>query len=237
MSGLEEHTISDLWSVEYEKKGIPSSFREKPSQAVQYLHDYLLKRKINEGNVVDLGCGKGRNTLFFANQGFIVYAIDYLKEVVEEIQRKSEEQGIEEKVTAFCRSVTEELPFENETIDIAFDTFCYKHQIFTEQKDIYRRELARVLKPKGIYLLTLASVDDGYYGPLLSKSPVPQKKVIIDPTNGIASMLYSKEDIIAEFEDNFNLVDYNISTHLGAMHDNLYKRRTHRFIFERRVYI
>jgi SAM-dependent methyltransferase len=218
-----------LWSTEYQRKGIPSSFREEPSGSVVEFYRFLTEMN----HRLDLGCGTGRNSLFLAEQGFDVHSVDFVPDMIEKLRYHSESQGLANRIHGYCQSVTDSWPFQPGTFDVAIDTFCYKHQIEKTGKETYRRELARVLKSGGFYLLTLAGIDDGYYGPLLKTSPNPRERVIVDPANGIPSILYSKEDIEREFADCFHLVHYRHKQRDWKMHGKEHPRSTHLFIFSR----
>jgi SAM-dependent methyltransferase len=228
---LNQHTKPTLWMIEYNKQGIPSSFREEPSGSVLELYSFLSNYDIQHGQALDLGFGTGRNSIFLAEKGFEVHSIDFVAEMAERFKQVTQNIGMSEKIHVHCQSVTEKFPFQASIFDIAIDTFCYKHQVFDDKKQVYRRELARVMKPGSLFLLTLAGIDDGYYGPLLSKSPNPEQRIIVDPANNIASILYSKEDIQAEFSEAFQLVHYVHKQKDGMMHGKSYLRSTHLFIF------
>ena len=58
-------------------------------------------------------------------------------------------------VMPHCHSVTDFWLFEDSFFDIAMDIFCYCYQTEAERKELYRSELRRVLKPDGIYLLSV----------------------------------------------------------------------------------
>lgn len=58
----------------------------KPSEVILLAQDLLPK----SGKVLDIGCGNGRNTIYFANKGYFVDAIDivdldFLKEIPKEL--------------------------------------------------------------------------------------------------------------------------------------------------------
>lgn len=230
---LKVKTFVDSWADEYKKKGIPSSIREEPSGSVAAFVCKLPRKFSRNGSALDIGCGTGRNSLYLAEQGFDVSSIDFLPDVVQRLRIQSQSRGLSSYIHTYCANVTEVWPFDNDAFDIAIDTFCYKHQVTDEGKRIYRQELARVLRKGGFYLLTLAGVDDGYYGPLLADSPDRREHVIVDPVNKIASILYSREDIEKEFSDSFQLIDYAHKEFSGMMHGGTYRRSTHVFIFIR----
>lgn len=216
-------TIND-WREEYNKKGIPSSFRTEPSASVVHFFQFLKKVGEVKGAALDLGCGKGRNAFYMAKNGYDVTAVDFVPEVIEEINARAKSEGL--PVTGICQSVTEHLPFPDKTFDIIIDVFCYKHIVDKEQQEDYRRELVRVLDDEGLYMISLAGDDDGFYGPLLHDSPDPEHKVIIDPVTKVASNLYSREDLEKAFAPDLVTVDFLKKTNLDFMHGKEYLRST-----------
>ncbi len=231
---LVQQNLVELWLNEYVQRGIPSSFKEEPSgPLIEFIP--LLKKGTNLNSLaLDLGCGRGRNSIFLAKQGFDVYSVDFVPELIEELRYQSEMLGLCNRVHTYTRSLTEPWIFASQMFDVVVDTFCYKHQVEDVGKELYRQELARVMKPGGLYLLTLASINDGYYGSLLASSPQPDKHLIIDPATGIGSILYTKEAIESEFTNSFSLVHYECQKKNGLMHGKNYDRRTLVFIFSRR---
>ena len=225
---------SSLWRKEYETAGIPSSTREEPSGAVVSFVEFLRANKILEGVALDLGCGKGRNSIFLSQQGFEVYSIDFVCEAINHLRTEAEKLGLQNRIHTYCQSVAERWPNVAESVDVAIDAFCYKHQVDRGERDAYKSELIRVLKPNAMYLLTLAGDDDGYYGPLLLTSPNPREKVIVDPNNGIPSNLYTKQEILGDFGKDFELEGYEHKIKPGLMHGRQYLRSTHVFHFRKR---
>jgi len=64
--------------------------------------------------------------------------------------------------------VTKPLPFESDSFDFAADIFVYFHQLPDIDRARYRREIHRILKPGGILLISLATINDGYTTLVLS---------------------------------------------------------------------
>lgn len=223
----------DLWRREYEQRGIPSSTREEPSGSVVDFVSFLASRGAIGGTAADLGCGAGRNSLFLVRSGFdLVHSFDLVAANIASIAERVSALGLVGRVRPLCRSVAGPWPIEDDALDAAIDTFCYKHLISQGDRAAYRRELVRTLRPGGFYLLTLADIDDGYYGPQLATSPSPDERVIVDPANGIPSVLFSKDDVLSEFSS-FFLDYYAHARKEGPMHGGQYLRSTHIFIFSR----
>ena len=62
-----------------------------------YLHGLLLEHGIEEGIVLDLGCGTGAMTERLAAFGYDMIGVDQSEEMLEEAARKREESGHEKK--------------------------------------------------------------------------------------------------------------------------------------------
>jgi SAM-dependent methyltransferase len=224
---------SQLWSQEYAAKGIPSSFRDGPSGSVEAFFDYLVEKGVETGTAIDLGCGTGRNSIFLATKGFVVHSIDFVEEMISRFRNDLSRTKLSDRITPHCQSVTSPWPVPDRSVDIAIDTFCYKHQIAETDRRAYRDQLTRTMKPGGLFLLTLAGTDDGYYGPLLSSSPNPGGRVIVDPANGIPSVLFTRKDVEDEFRSCISFEFYEHKSKHGLMHGTEYLRSTHLFIGRR----
>ncbi|WP_165227443.1 class I SAM-dependent methyltransferase [Aquisphaera insulae] len=100
------------------------------------------------GRLIDLGCGSGRHALRFAGRGFDVTAVDLSRPMLEIVQRKAEDLGVElQAVRAnLCRLAC----FPDATFDVALSMFSTLGMI--RGKAARRRamhEAARILRPGG----------------------------------------------------------------------------------------
>jgi SAM-dependent methyltransferase len=223
---------SAAWVQEYKKQGIPSSFRNSPSRPVTIFISWLEKERCKGKNAADLGCGRGRNSLYLASRGFSVTAIDLLQENIDVVNEQAKLMQL--PVRAFAQDVSEKWPIDSGFLDVAIDVFCYKHITDKQAQKDYRKELWRSLKTGGYYFISLASVNDGFYGPLLTNSPCPEEKLIIDPYSNISSYLYSIEDLTEEFSDGFSIVRVEEQTSSGPMHGKEYKRKVLNIILKKK---
>jgi SAM-dependent methyltransferase len=225
-----------LWTAEYESRGLPSSFLTEPSGAVRDFVAMALGLGIKPLDclAIDVGCGTGRNSLYLAQHGFTVYAIDQVPRLVNELQIKAQALGLTPRLQAICGDVCEPWPLGDASAGVAVDTFCYKHIMDAKDRAAYRRELARVVKSGGLFLLTLASIEDGYYGSLPYRSVSSGMRAIRDPANGIESVLYERTTVEEQFACNFSVVRHVEKKKPGEMHGGEYARAGHFFVMQRR---
>ncbi|WP_406661928.1 class I SAM-dependent methyltransferase [Methanolobus sp. ZRKC3] len=119
----------------------------------------------NEGKIkiLELGGGFGRDTLFFAKEGFDVTVGDYSEQALESLRSGSKELGLSDSITPFCHDVRKPLPFE----DGQFDA-CYSHMLMcmaltTSELEFAMQEIKRVLKKDGLNIYTVRNTTDPQY--------------------------------------------------------------------------
>lgn len=222
-----------LWQEEYAKRGMPSSYRLHPSGSVVWFASFLNEHHVTTGRALDIGCGKGRNSLYLAKHGLSIDSMDLVPEAIQQLTEEAKTESVSHLIRPILHDIGSPWPFHNEQFDIAIDIFCFKHQVDPDTKENYHRELRRVLRKGAFYLLTLAGKDDGYYGPLLKQSPDPVRNVVTDPMNNLGSILYSEDDILSEFNDAFDVEYYQNKRNSFTMHGSTYKRSTHLFVLKK----
>ncbi|RKX52038.1 MAG: class I SAM-dependent methyltransferase [Thermotoga sp.] len=107
-------------------------------------------------NVLDLGSGTGRWSIFFALKGAKVWAVDPSREMLNVQRKKLREYELEDKIQ-ILHARAEVLPFKSGFFDVVNaqgDVLSY-----VENLDVSMREIRRVLKSPGVLL---ASVDSFY---------------------------------------------------------------------------
>jgi SAM-dependent methyltransferase len=114
--------------------------------------------------LLELGSGQGRDTLYFAAAGLHVTALDFTTAGVETVAAKAAEAGLGHSVAARRHDVREPLPLPDESVDA-----CYSHMLFcmalTEaQLARLAQEIRRTLRPSGLCIYTARTVDDPDFG-------------------------------------------------------------------------
>ena len=120
-----------------------------------FLLDLLLKGHVKNGaDVLDAGCGAGRNTFFFLKQGFHVKAIDRIQsEVVATNFMSRTLNGSEVALHGHL----DNLPYVDQSFDLIVSSRVLH---FSESKahfDKVMSEFFRVLRPTGILYLSMNS--------------------------------------------------------------------------------
>lgn len=114
--------------------------------------------------VLELGPGQGRDTLFFAQQGFHVHAVDYAPSAVATIEQKARDAQLSANVTVVQHDVRDPLPYPERSFDC-----CYSHMLFcmalTEAElRFLSGEILRVLRPGGLCIYTARTTSDPDFG-------------------------------------------------------------------------
>lgn len=222
--------LKEVWKKEYERKGIPSSFRKDPTKTVVEFITWLKQHGKLDGNLAaDMGCGLGRNSFYLASQGFQVIGIDLLEENAHAVNADAKVHH--QPVQAFSQDAAAKWPMAPHSLDIVIDVFCYKHIIDKSKQANYRQELWNSLKKHGYYFVSLASENDGFYGPLLENSTNKKDKLIVDPHSNIPSFLYSTDDLKNEFSDLFDVVEIKEQASTSPMYGKDYSRQVINAIF------
>ncbi|MBS2533108.1 methyltransferase domain-containing protein [Catenulispora sp. NF23] len=99
--------------------------------------------------VVDLGCGAGVAAAFLARHGMTVTGVDNSATALGAARHLSELYGVElELIEADILATT--LPAES--VDVVNDSFIY-HNVRPEARTLYAAEVARILKPGGLFVM------------------------------------------------------------------------------------
>ncbi|MER5887198.1 class I SAM-dependent methyltransferase [Streptomyces sp. NPDC001941] len=112
----------------------------------------LLRRR-GVRDVLDLACGVGRHAVFLAGEGFDSWAVDASDTAVRETVAAAGRAGV--RVEPSVGPMTR-LPYE----DASFDYVLAYNAIYHGDRDAVRatvREIHRVLRPGGLYQLTMLS--------------------------------------------------------------------------------
>jgi len=139
----------------------PEMFGTEPSDPAQKAAE--LFKKEGRIKILELGGGQGRDTIFFAQNGFEVAVLDYCESGVETIAQKAKSMGLSQSINALCHDVRKRLPFIDETFDACYSHMLYCMALTTSEVGFLSEDIRRVLKPKGLNIFTVRNTKDPHY--------------------------------------------------------------------------
>jgi 2-polyprenyl-3-methyl-5-hydroxy-6-metoxy-1,4-benzoquinol methylase len=108
------------------------------------LVEFVEKGLIKKGKALDLCCGAGTNTVYLAENGFEVTAIDISQKAIEYAKEKAEHANV--KINFMILSFVD-LRFRDEEFDFVFDMSCF-HHVEIEERASFIEGVHRVLKKR-----------------------------------------------------------------------------------------
>jgi cyclopropane fatty-acyl-phospholipid synthase-like methyltransferase len=97
--------------------------------------------------ILDIGCGNGWVSIYFAQRGLKVEGIDSSPTAIAEAQALAHHAGVADRA-AFRVGNGLELPYEDGVFTAVFDRGFF-HHVPEEHYEQYLQEVGRVLKPRG----------------------------------------------------------------------------------------
>jgi SAM-dependent methyltransferase len=101
------------------------------------------------GRALDLGCGTGTDSIFFAQHGWSVVAVDFSPKAIASARDKASRAGV--RIDFRVADVTR-LDDLTGDFDFALDVGCF-HGLDTSGRARYLEQLARFMRPGGRFML------------------------------------------------------------------------------------
>lgn len=180
---------------------------DEPSAVVAGIGNQLLASGTRW--LLDLGCGSGRNAVWFAQQGLAVVGVDYSRAALASAQGLAQARGCNRVL--FVHSDARALPF----VDGAFDAvFCNAMLNYVWEGDALQvvAEVYRVLRPEGHCHLLAFSADDPACG---LGQEVSQRTYT---TDDLTCHFYTEDEIVQLF-CNFSIEKLGTLLTVDSSHD------------------
>ena len=149
----------EYWDIKFTNK--KDMFGKLPSVAAIKAVDAFKENKCT--NLIELGAGQGRDTLFFLEKKFKITALDYSQSGINQIIKKSQLSNNYNNLTAKCHDLRLTLPFDDNYFDGCFSHMLYCMAFTLKQLKLLSDELLRILKPGALNIFTVRNHNDGDY--------------------------------------------------------------------------
>ncbi len=123
-----------------------------------YLFDQILKGSFDvNSNILDAGCGGGRNLVYFLRSGYEVFAVDENPQAIEQVRLLAKTLNPILPPENFQVSTVEKMPFPSERFDVVISNAVL--HFASDERHFYQMigEMWRVLSNGGLFFARLAS--------------------------------------------------------------------------------
>jgi ubiquinone/menaquinone biosynthesis C-methylase UbiE len=186
--------MNNIWNNVYSNDS--SFFGDQPSKFALMCYEEFVKHKVQK--VLELGCGQGRDSLFFASKGLEVYAIDSSKVAIEDLMTKTNELNLDIKFKNI--NAIESLPFADNYFDTVYSHMFYNMDFTNDELEFLFNESNRVLKNKGQLSFSVRSDKDIMY-----RKGTKVMENVYD-INGFKIRFFTKQDIQFFMKDKFEII-------------------------------
>lgn len=123
-----------------------------------YLFDQLLKGRFDDcKDIIDVGCGSGRNIVYFLKNGYNIYGIDRDANAIDTVKQLSKQLAPDNPIENFRVAAVEDMPFAAASFDLAICSAVLHFANDAAHFDAMLRAIWNVLKPGGYFFARLAS--------------------------------------------------------------------------------
>ena len=152
--------VKKRFNEKYKMEHTPWSWSDAPQQLKGFVRK--TKKEFDKPKLLDLGCGNGWLSVYFAKQGFEVAGIDSSEVAIKEAKEKARKERLS---ISFKVGDALDFPYPAKSFDVVFDRGLFHHQPKTEWKR-YIDGVKRILRDNGYFYLIVFS----------DKSNFPKKK-------------------------------------------------------------
>ena len=136
-------------------------FGLEPSISAKKALNFFKEKKIN--NIIELGAGLGRDSIFFAKNNIKIQALDYSSSGIKIINHKIKKNNLSNYISTKLFDVREKLPFKDNSVDACYSHMLYCMALTIKDLEKLNNEIHRILKPNGLNIYTVRHTNDGDY--------------------------------------------------------------------------
>ncbi len=162
--------------------------------------DEMFKDKV----VLDIGCGAGGKTVFYASKGVEkIVGIEILEKYKKEAESLANEYNLQDKFE-FVAGDASNMPFENETFDTIIMNDAMEH---VDRPEMVLEECYRILKKDGKLYLNFPPYNHPFGAHLSDAIGIPWVHVFFNEK----TLIKSYKELVKDLPDGKDRIDFRIS--------------------------
>jgi len=212
------------WDNEYKNPKLVTK-KEEPQADTLRFFKFLKKEKkfrLEDKNVLDLGCGTGRNSNYLASRGNVVIGMEFSKTALDLAIFRAKENNL--SVDYRLADIGQPYNIENSSVDVVLD-ITSSNSLDEKGREVYLLEVYRVLKPGGYFFVRALSKDGNKnVKNLLKQFPGKEKDTYIIKEIGLIERVFSRDDFLNLYSKFFKILKLDKKTNYTKFAGRVYKR-------------
>lgn len=204
----------NTWNKEFYKEGGQSEnpiFRIPHKDLPKFTR--LLKKQ-NAQNILDLGCGTGRDVIALAKDDFNVYGLDISKRAAKRTQQWLAEENLSANIR--IGNMHQSLPYADNTFDGVISIKAMHHAIVADIKKLISG-LERIMRPGGILMIEVPKKDQEQQAKGPHKEVEPGTLVFSEGTEkGVPHHTFKDKEELETLFHNFEILDIYTANQTGT---------------------
>ncbi|TQJ19771.1 methyltransferase family protein [Kribbella jejuensis] len=177
-------SAADFWTGLLTTPGHPLA-TQLPDEPLVDWHERGLLGRLDGARVLDVGCGAGRNTRWFAEQGATVDGIDLAKDLLDQLR-----PTMPTNVTLTATDVLRD-PLPDREYDVVYDSGCF-HHIAPHRRITYLQRVLPLVRAGGRFgIVTFAA----------ERMEAPSDLDVVATGDTYGGMAFTLDDLRAIFTD------------------------------------
>ena len=168
---------------------------------------YLLENfleKIPNGKALDLGCGNAKDSLFLAQRGFSVHAIDIDSKIIKNLKQEPKKEKLKINI---IKADIRKFPIKENTYDLIL---AINSLIFMKKSELQKiiTKIKKGVKNNGIVIISGFTTKDSSYLKLKKRYQSIEKNTFKD-SNKQYWQFFSKNELKSYFLNGFEILFYS----------------------------
>lgn len=201
LKNLQNNNFKNYWAKIYSRN---NAFGIGPTKLAKTAVNIINTHKIKK--ILELGCGQGRDALFFSKCGYEVVAVDISEEAINFVKEQKKKLGLK-NLEVFPHDIKTPLN-HNEYFDFVYSNLAL--QFFDlDELEIILKNISKTMKENSLFMLSTKKKGDKYFnfGNKISEYAYEYK--------GITRYFFDKSVLHGLLSKQFKVIKFDSNNHVN----------------------